>query len=60
MPPKFMELPKPSEEILDNEITDLEKTTDIQNILDLEKFSKGKSKKSGSAEDFVLKEIKKK
>tara|TARA_B100000963_G_scaffold271597_1_gene239767 strand:+ start:5280 stop:5597 length:318 start_codon:yes stop_codon:yes gene_type:complete len=60
MPPKFMELPKPSEEILDNEITDLEKTTDIQNILDLEKLSKSKSKKSGSAEDFVLKEIKKK
>tara|TARA_A100001015_G_scaffold184690_1_gene205491 strand:+ start:2878 stop:3195 length:318 start_codon:yes stop_codon:yes gene_type:complete len=57
MPPKFMELPKPGDQISDNEVTELEKSTDIKNILDLEKLSKSKPKKSGSAEDFVLKKI---
>ncbi len=56
MPPKFMELPKPKE-ILDEDMVELEKDVEIQNILDLEKISKGKSTTSGSAEDFVLKQI---
>ncbi len=58
-PPKFMELPKPKEETYDEEVAELEKEIDIQNILDLEKSSKSKSNKSGSAEDYVLEQIKK-
>ena len=57
MPPKFMELPKPGEQMPDNEAKDMEKSTDIQTILDLQKVSKNKPKKSGSAEDYVLKKI---
>ena len=57
MPPKFMELPSP-EGINLEEYEQLEEKVDIQNILDLEKSSKGKSSKSGSAEDYVLEQIK--
>ena len=60
MPPKFMELPIPGEENLDEEVSDLEKNVDIQNILDLEKSKKTNSSNTGSAEDFVLKKIKEK
>jgi hypothetical protein len=60
MPPKFMELPIPGEENLDEEVSDLEKNVDIQNILDLEKSKKTNSSNPGSAEDFVLKKIKEK
>tara|TARA_B100001057_G_scaffold464864_1_gene520420 strand:- start:377 stop:691 length:315 start_codon:yes stop_codon:yes gene_type:complete len=59
LPPKFMELPEPKEETYKDEISELEKDTDIQSILDLEKSSKNKTTKSGSAEDFVLKQINK-
>ena len=59
LPPKFMELPEPKEEINKDEISELEKDTDIQGILNLEKSSKSKTTKSGSAEDFVLKQINK-
>ena len=58
MPPKFMELPNPEEENLDDEVAKIEEDIDIRNILDLEKSSKSKSSKSGSAEDFVLEQIK--
>ena len=58
MPPKFMELPKPKDETYEEEVAELEENIDIQNILDLEKSSKGKSSKSGSAEDYVLEQIK--
>ena len=54
-----MELPEPKEEINKDEISELEKDTDIQGILNLEKSSKSKTTKSGSAEDFVLKQINK-
>ena len=60
MPPKFMELPKPGEENSDEEVSNLEKNIDIENILDLEKSKKNNSSNSGSAEDFVLKQIKEK
>lgn len=58
MPPKFMELPNPEQENLDDEVAKIEEDIDIRNILDLEKSSKSKSSKSGSAEDFVLEQIK--
>ena len=35
MPPKFMELPEPKEENLDEEIAAIEETDDIKNILNL-------------------------
>ena len=57
MPPKFMELPSPEDLNLE-ENKKLKEKVDIQNILDLEKSSKGKSSKSGSAEDYVLEQIK--
>tara|TARA_B100000963_G_C22594263_1_gene657073 strand:+ start:1267 stop:1584 length:318 start_codon:yes stop_codon:yes gene_type:complete len=60
MPPKFMELPKPKEENSVEEITGIEETNDIKNILNLEKTSSINSKKSDSAEDFVLKQLKEK
>ena len=58
MPPKYMELPKPTEETYNEEIQGLEKDIDLEDILNLEKSSKTKSTKSGSAEDFVLEQIK--
>ena len=58
MPPKFMELPSPEEEITDKEIEDSVSDVNIQNILDLDKSSNSKQVKSGSAEDYVLKKIK--
>ena len=57
MPPKFMELPKPKDENI-QEVEVSKENVDIQNILDLEKSSKSKSVKSGSAEDYVLEQIK--
>ena len=57
-PPKYMELPKPTEEAYNEEIQGLEKDIDLEDILNLEKSSKTKSTKSGSAEDFVLEQIK--
>ena len=60
MPPKFMELPKPKQENSVEEITGIEETDDIKNILNLKKNSSVNSKKSDSAEDFVLKKLKEK
>ncbi len=60
MPPKFMELPKPEQENSVEEIAGIEETDDIKNILNLEKNSSVNSKKSDSAEDFVLKQLKEK
>ena len=57
MPPKFMELPKPQEENNEDEIAELEENVDIKTILELEKSSNKSSKNSGSAEDFVLKQL---
>ena len=58
MPPKFMELPKPIDENYDEEVTEIDKTDDIKDILNLEKNSNVSSKELDSAEDFVLKQIK--
>ena len=58
MPPRYMELPKPTEETYNEETQGLEKDIDLEDILNLEKSSKTKSTKSGSAEDFVLEQIK--
>ena len=60
MPPKFMELPKPEEEIFDEEIAAMEETDDIKSILNLEKTSSINSKQQDSTEDFVLKQLKNK
>ena len=58
MPPKFMELPEPKEETLDEEITAIEETDDIKSILNLEKTVNVNSKQQDSTEDFVLKQLK--
>ena len=58
MPPKFMELPKPKEETFGKEISAIDETNDIENILNIEKTQSINSEKSDSAEDFVLKQLK--
>ena len=58
MPPQFMELPKPKEETFEKEITAIDEANDIEDILNIEKTSSTNSKKSDSAEDFVLKQLK--
>ena len=58
MPPKFMELPKPEEETFEKEISAIDETNNIENILDIEKTQSVNSEKSDSAEDFVLKQLK--
>ena len=58
MPPKFMELPKPEEETFEREISAIDETNNIENILDIEKTTSVNSGKSESAEDFVLKQLK--
>ena len=58
MPPKFMELPNPEEDTNDQDVLEIEESIDIQNILELEKSTKSETKKTGSAEDFVLEQIK--
>ena len=58
MPPKFMELPEPKQETLDEEIVSMEETVDIKSILNLEKTSNVSPKQQDSTEDFVLKQLK--
>ena len=58
MPPKFMELPKPEEETFEREISVIDETNNIENILKIEKIHSVNSEKSDSAEDFVLKQLK--
>ena len=58
MPPKFMELPKPKEKTFDKEISAIDETNNIENILNIEKTQSVNSEKSDSAEDFVLKQLK--
>ena len=58
MPPKFMELPKPEEETFESEISAIDETNNIENILNIEKTQSVNSEKSDSAEDFVLKQLK--
>lgn len=55
-PPKFMELPEPSSNKENTETKQEESDFDIKDILEIEKSSEVSSK-SGSAEDFVLKQI---
>ena len=57
--PKFMELPEPSSTKENTETKQAESDFDIKDILEIEKSSEVSSK-SGSAEDFVLKQIQKK
>ncbi len=58
MPPKFMELPKPKEETFEKEISAIDESNNIENILNIEKTSTVNLKKPDSAEDFVLKQLK--
>ena len=53
-----MELPKPNEETFDKEISAIDETNNIENILNIEKTQSVNSEKSDSAEDFVLKQLK--
>ena len=55
-PPKFMELPEPSSNKENTETKQAESDFDIKDILEIDKSSEVSSK-SGSAEDFVLKQI---
>jgi len=58
MQPKFMELPKPKEETFDKEISPIDETNNIENIIKKKKTQSVNSEKSDSAEDFVLKQLK--
>jgi hypothetical protein len=59
VPPDFMKLPKPESENSNDKISKLEEETDIKKILNIKTDSSEKSKKKfGSAEEFVLKNIK--
>ena len=59
VPPDFMKLPKPDSENSNDEIFKLEEETDIKKILNINTDPSEKSKKQfGSAEEFVLKNIK--
>ena len=59
VPPDFMKLPKPKLENYNDEISKLEEETDIKKILNINADPSEKSKKKfGSAEEFVLKNIK--
>ena len=59
VPPDFMKLPKPDSENLNDELSKLEDETDIKKILNIKTDSNKKSQeKFGSAEEFVLKNIK--
>ena len=59
VPPDFMKLPKPESENSNDEISKLEEETDIKKILNINTDQSEKSKeKFGSAEEFVLKNIK--
>jgi hypothetical protein len=54
-----MKLPKPDSQNSNDEISKLEEETDIKKILNINTDSSEKSKKKfGSAEEFVLKNIK--
>jgi len=55
-PPKFMELPEPSSKKENTENKQAESDFDIKDILEIEKSAEVSSN-SGSAEDFVLKQI---
>ena len=58
MPPDFLKLPKP-DEASEQEISSLEKETDIQNMLNIKKDQNELTEsKFGKAEDFVLQNIK--
>ena len=60
LPPNYMELPKPKDDTLEDEIKKINEETDIKKILDIE-TSSSNSQSTGtsrSIEDFVLKKIK--
>ena len=59
VPPEFMKLPKPKVESFNDEQTKLAEETDIKKILNVKTNTIKKSqKKTGSAEEFVLQNIK--
>ena len=59
LPPKFLELPEPSNESFNKSKT-IEDETDIQKILEIEETTENQQIQQGSAEDFVLRQIKNK
>tara|TARA_B100001063_G_C16478057_1_gene411148 strand:- start:202 stop:522 length:321 start_codon:yes stop_codon:yes gene_type:complete len=60
-PPNYMELPVPEDEKINDEISKLEEESNLGNILSIENTKiKTTNVNNGSAEDFVLKQIKKK
>ena len=59
MPPDFMNLPKPSDENLDEEILLIDEETDIKKILEIDENDRKTSDKNfKKAEEFVLENIK--
>ena len=59
LPPKFLELPEPSNESFNKSKT-IEDETNIQKILEIEETTENQQIQQGSAEDFVLRQIKNK
>ena len=59
VPPEFMKLPKSKSESSNDEVSKIAEETDIKKILNIKKDTIKKSQeKPGSAEEFVLKNIK--
>ena len=60
LPPKYLELPKPKESTIENqEASSNQEDIDIQKMLGIEEGTKNSSStQSGSAEDFILRNIK--
>ena len=59
VPPDFMNLPKPGSKNSNDEISKLEEATDIKKILNVKTDpSKKSQEKFGTAEEFVIKNIK--
>tara|TARA_B100001057_G_scaffold160642_1_gene161291 strand:- start:371 stop:697 length:327 start_codon:yes stop_codon:yes gene_type:complete len=63
LPPNFMDLPSPEDELYEDELSKIEEETQIENILNIGDGLQNKKVKrndDSSAEDFVLDQIKKK
>ena len=62
LPPNFMQLPTPENSSYEDEISELEEATNIENILNMNKQTDNSGKKNtkGSVENFVLNQINKK
>ena len=58
MQPKFKKLPKTKEETFDKEISEIDETNDIENILNIKKTQSIYSEKFNSMENFIFNQLK--